>query len=385
MIPLNKVKIDSFRLLIPFELIKVIDTTFESKVFAKIYDTGEIEELENQEIKSTIFKTITGINCRFSIHYHFNEKREQQKYLGIIVNAKMLKEDYFTGINKSNIHKTFEFINSTGVIEINKEDFINAKVVDTDICIDLLLKNSTCKQLVTTIHQIAIPKKETSVISFNSKTNTGIQFGHRLSVGKSYLNKQFLKYYAKLVSLKYDTKNIEFFETYIKPKMFEKTLFADQQEYKNPFNDDNLVRMETTLKNKDHWKTYGKKVETLKDLIQLELDYSYFKRPQAIYMTAFKNIVEREDLTPTERLYLIHMKTLSNLYSIDVQDTIPFVVNEIFPYKSESKALKQERSRLKQKLLTLTLCHKEEIVRLNKDKNVKMQLEFEKFNLIPNS
>ena len=387
MIPLNKVKIDSFRLLIPFKDVTILDTTLEQKVIAQILDTGEIQELENSETKSTIFKTEQGINSRFAIHHFFNEQKELTKYLAVIVNAKMLKEQYFQGIDKTNIHNAFNFINSQGVIKIDKETFLNAKVVDVDFCVDIILKDTSVKEFVKYANQIAKPKKETNVITYTQDKNTGIQFGHRLGVGKAYLKKQFLKYYAKLVSLKYDEKNIEFYKTFIEPRLFEKTIFSDQKEHKSILNESNFIRMETTIKNKDHFKTYGKNISTLKDLIQLDIqtDYFYFLRPQMQYMDVYQKILHNENETLTDKVYYQLMVQTSNNLSMDVQDTIPFLLNMLFPYNSDDKNLKQKRNQLKKKLIDIALKRKQEILKLNNKKNQQMMFEFETKKLLPKS
>lgn len=387
MIPLNKVKIDSFRLLVPFSQVTILDTTLEQKVIAQILDTGEIQELENSETKSTIFKTEQGINSRFAIHYFFNEQKELTKYLAIIVNAKMLKQLYFQGIDKTNIHLCFNFINAQGVIKIDKEAFLNAKVVDVDLCVDILLKDTTVKEFVKYANQIAKPKKETNVITYTQDKNTGIQFGHRLGVGKSYLKKQFLKYYAKLISLKYDEKNVEFYKTFIEPKLFEKTIFSDQEECKQIINDTNLIRMETTLKNKDHFKTYKKNIDTLKDLLNLDIqiDYFYFLRPQMQYMDVYKRIIHNENETLTDKVYYQLMVQTSNNLSMDVQDTIPFLLNMLYSYNVEDKNLNIKRSQLKKKLTEIALRKKQEILKLNNKKNKQLMLEFESKKLLPKS
>jgi hypothetical protein len=388
MIPLNRVKIDSFRLLIPYEQVKILDDTFESNVVAKIYDTGIVEDLDDKQTKNTIFKTITGIKLRFAISKKFNEQGIQEKYLEVIVNAKMLKQEYFNGIDKTNIHKAFNFLNSTGIVEITKEVFLSAKVVDIDFCFDVYLKQTTCKDVVKTAYELTIAKKDVAVGIWNEKTNTGIQWSSRAGVKKAYTTKQFLKYYAKLMSLKYDPSNVEFYETYLKDIVFGKTLFSDLSEYENPLNDNNFLRIETTIKNSDHFETYKiKNIKTLEQLLQLNIasEYAFFKRPQSVYMTGYKILKQVSEQTHQDKAYYIMMNAFSQIYSIDIQDTIPFIVNEFYPYDSKQKNLKQSRSQLKKKLLTIALKNKAQIINLNNEKQLQKKIEFEKLNLIPKS
>lgn len=385
MIPINRVKIDSFRLLIPFSQVTILDPTLESKVVAKIHDTGLVEELDDQEVKSTIFKTITGISCRFAIQYRLNGFGTQEKVLAVIVNAKMLKKAYFNGIDKTNIHEAFKFINDAGIIQISKETFLDAKVVDTDFCADILLQDTTCKELVQTAYQLAVPRKDTQAPKWTGKENTGIQFGHRLGVGKSYQKKQFLKYYAKLVSLKYDGKNREFYETYLEDIIHEKTLFSDGEVVDSPFKDDNFIRMETTIKNAAHFATYGKEVKTLRDLLQLDIktDYSYFRRPQAHYMTSFKIIKHSTELTSSDKVHIGFLRQFAKNLSMDIVSVVPFVVDSIHPLNSDEKDLKTKRQRLKKKFTELAILDKKTIAENKTKKDLQKMIEFENYNLIP--
>ena len=384
MIPLNRVKIDSFRLLIPIEFVTILDETFNKNVVANVFDDGTIEDLETPT-KIQPFKKITGITCRFAIQHLFDENRQQRTYVAVIVNAKMLKQEYFNGIDKTNIHKAFKFINDTGIIQVSKEDFLSAKVVDVDFCVDVLLQDTTCKELVQTAYQLAIPRKDIQIGQWTQKTNTGIQFGNRQGVGKAYEKKQFLKYYAKLVSLKYDDRNTEFYETYVKDIINEKTLFADGEEYSSPFTDDNFLRMETTLKNAAHFATYSKEVKTLKDLLKLDIgtDYSYFRRPQANYMTSFKLIKHNEKLTLTDKSYLFNLEMTAKFYSLKIEDAVPYVVNQLCPHNTTDKNLKQKRNQLKNKLQMLLMVNKKKMLEAKKKADIQKAFEFEKNNLIP--
>ena len=387
-IPLQKVKIDSCRILIPFELVNILDSTLEQNVVAQVFQDGHIEDLQNHQQKTTIHATHKGVKSRFAISHLFNEQGVQQKYLSVILNAKMLGFEYFQGINRNNINKVFEYINSFGVIEVKKEDFLYSKVVDVDLCFDVVLKNSTCSELVTTLYQLARPRKDVKIGTWKSKTNTGIQFGSREAVGKAYKTNQFLKYYAKMVSLKYDKNNIEFYETFIEPQIKEKTLFEDQQEYKEPFTDENLIRCETTIKNKAHFASYGLKIDTLKDLLlkEVQTDYFFFLRPQEAYITGFKPIQMKETETTNDKAYLMLMqmkaKEIGFTLEKDSFHVIDVLVNTLIPYEPQNK-IKKSRSVLKSKLEAIAFDYKTKIAVTYNKKQKQMKLEFELKNLLP--
>jgi hypothetical protein len=67
--------------------------------------------------------------------------------------------------------------------------------------------------------------------------------------------------------------------------------------------DNKLLRVETTIKNKAHWKTYNLEISTLKDLLDIDLskNRTLITRPINYYMTGIKFIKTRTDLTASER------------------------------------------------------------------------------------
>lgn len=382
MIPLNRVKIDSLRLIIPQSEVKILSDTFTKIPLEIYYDDGTIEEIEHPQPKLNIFKKEDGI--RFKLGRHAISNFSNEEYISIILSAKMLKEMYFMGIDKTNIHIAHSWIQSLGIIDIPKEAFLNAKVVDVDLCYDLILQEGTISELTKLCNEISIPNKEVNITHFKSKTNKGIQWGKREWVGKAYKTKQFLKYYGKLVSLKHDPENAEFYEKYAKKILFEKTLFSDGTEYKSPFTEDNFLRAETTIKNKDHFQTYGENIDTLRDLLNLDIstDYKYFKRPQSVYMSGYKEINTNIHLTFQDRVYFKLLEAESKLHGLDVMEIISFVVNDLHPFNTDNKNLKQSRHNLKKKLIQIVLYMRESKQKNSKSIGQQIVMEFQRHNLI---
>lgn len=382
MIPLNKVKIDSFRLIIPQSQVTILDDTFSKIPLEIYYEDGTIEEVDHPQPKLNIFKKKDGIKFRIGRHAISNFRTEE--YISVIVNAKMLLSQYFMGIDKTNIHLAHNWIQSLGIIDIPKEVFLNAEVVDVDLCYDLILRDGTIQELTKICNDISIPNKELNVTRFDSKTNKGIQWGKREWVGRGYTKKQFLKYYGKLYSLKYDKENVEFYEKYAKDILFEKTLFSDGTEYKSPFTEDNFLRAETTIKNKDHFNTYGENVSTLIDLLNLDIstEYKYFKRPQSVYMTGYKEIVTNVHLTFQDRVYWKLLQAESKIHGLELMEVISYVVNDLHPYDANNKNLKQSRHNLKKKLIQIVRYMQENILKQNRNIGHQIVMEFQRHNLI---
>jgi hypothetical protein len=102
--------------------------------------------------------------------------------------------------------------------------------------------------------------------------------------------------------------------------------------------DNKLLRVETTIKNKAHWKTYNLEISTLKDL--LDIDLTLITRPINYYMTGIKFIKTRTDLTASERAYLYMINSIKENGSSEIKAIIE--VSKILEpiHKSNSRAKK---------------------------------------------
>jgi hypothetical protein len=113
-----------------------------------------------------------------------------------------------------------------------------------------MLKDSNVKETIQLCKYLSIAHKETSCNAFTQKY--WYRMGSRNSVGEAYTSKQYLKFYAKALELKHHS--TLFYDTYIRGSIYDKYLI-----------DNKLLRVETTIKNKAHWKTYNLEISTLKD------------------------------------------------------------------------------------------------------------------------
>jgi hypothetical protein len=384
MIKFKVPKIDSLRLLVPLDEVEIIDSKFLKTFVSFCPETDEIDET-SAHIKTTIYHEFNGIKMRFALVNLFDINKQHIEYLAIGISSKMLKENYFEGINKTTIETIFNYVNSLDIIKISKEVFLNAKVVDIDFCVDFKLYNTTCKEVFSTCYELTIPSKTIKPNLFKETTNRGIEWGKRQDVAKGYKTKQFLKYYAKVMELKYNS--TKFYEAYIKDKLNENILFADGtfHEYENT--EENVLRIETTIKNPNHFRTYGIECVTLLDLLKIDLmlHSAIFNRPIQTYMNGYKTIRHNTELSPLERTYLFSLNLLATSMKLSPIDVIDCFVNSIYPFTNGTKpsTLKVQRSRFRSTLYELIEIDKKTMIE-NKNKNTQLSMEeMQGFGLIP--
>lgn len=331
MIPLNKPKIDSLRIRVPLSEVEI--NPEHSQFFRKLTTINDDFEVIDEHVKTNYFNTEAIISCSYAVRSFFGG----ESLLHIGFSSKLLKEDYFQGINKLNIQKCFDFINEEGLIKISKEVFLNAEFVDVDFCIDYYLDTDvgTVSSVVSVCNDLTKPNKQINVIPYRKKENTGIQWGHRDKVGRSYTKKQFLKYYAKAIELTYNS--TDFYKEHLLKPLNEPLIdiqgkvICEKNKY---FDLDKLIRIETTLKNTEHFKTYGYNPKTLKELLNIALDMKFLKvftRPMSTYMTGYREIKHAEEMTINQRTkYLLCLYTAKHK-QMSIEDVVPLLAYQLHP------------------------------------------------------
>jgi hypothetical protein len=249
------------------------------------------------------------------------------------------------------------------------------------------LKNNTCKDVFKTCYDLTIPSKQLTVNLFKENSNRGIQWGTRETVHKAYTTKQFLKYYAKILELK--NNSTEFYDTYLKHKINEKFLFVDGEELiREPDTEENILRIETTIKNSNHFATYGIYCKNLLDLLKIDLQNygSIFNRPIQNYMTGYKPIIHNTELTLNERVLIHTLKLQAKISTLKPHQVVDTFVLSMYPSGTETKAtvLKNQRSKFKKRLSELLEIDKKTMLKNKQSNSQKSLSEMLDFGLVPN-
>ena len=100
MIPLDKVKIDSFRFYLP--LSKVIVNSDHSEFMRKITRVNEDGEILSEELKLTHFNKEAIVSPKYEVIRQFGNAPD----IAVSINSKFLLSKYFTGINKETVDIT---------------------------------------------------------------------------------------------------------------------------------------------------------------------------------------------------------------------------------------------------------------------------------------
>jgi len=245
---LGVTSIDSFKYSIPLDEVDVLNTTLLGHLVKITSDslTGEIiDETPIQE--NSLQAKANNYHIHYVIKNYFGKK-----HLVILINSKILEENYLQGISMLNIHEVYNKLQSHKIVDFHKlEDFLSKGFV-SDIDYKKDIEVATHKDFDTITAQLnAIAKVSNKTHEgcnrFAKKDNKGIEFNKR---EKSTFNKPFLKVYHKGIE-SLNSKNYGFFNT-----------FLDLEEIRN------RVRIEVTVKTKSDIIKNGIKGNSLLEVLK---------------------------------------------------------------------------------------------------------------------
>lgn len=243
--------IDSLKLRISLSNVEILNEVLGDEYYVFSKRTGEEITDENFK-KNAYFHENTGCKTFYKIENQIGEKGVVLPYLTILFTSKILSKDYFKGIQRSTLFQAYEQIIKQKVIYVTFENFMFGECTDTDVKIDLIPRVEATK-IISTIYSLAKPKKlaiEACSI-YKRKDNLGIQFALRKT--SRYINCPYLKFYEKRREL--GSKSEEFYFNHLSELDLPKE----------------ILRVETTIKNKKHFKYFGQQNTTL-DSVTNNLD-----------------------------------------------------------------------------------------------------------------
>ena len=256
-------KCDSLQLFIRFDKCKLIDKRFTAE-YIKVYNIpnskGEDQyfkelETEKQNRQNSLYIEAAGVSVKFQYAMLMMEGKAvgQQAYCLITINSKQLQEQYFKGITEDTIKDLYDFIISAGVVEFSYNTFINSRVADIDICLDILnFQPSQHRELLNLLKQ-KVSLKYTSYVNYKGKNKGTLQYYNRKDA-KNSAKLPYLKFYDKSEELTGHSN--EFYSAFI-----------DHQEDVKRSVYKGITRIEYTLAGQQQLKAYNLTIKTLKDVL----------------------------------------------------------------------------------------------------------------------
>lgn len=238
----HKVSIDSFRVSIPVEKVKIIDANLTDKLTTYTINNNTQEVLTEKEVKeNSILKEINGAKFRFNIDNSFNSSR-----VVILINAKQLNSNYFDGITQENITSVYDNLIRCKVIDVDIETFMMQPITDVDFKKDTIINYDDYHKSLSIIKDCSkLSKfKDDGCILFAN----GIEFSTRKT--SKYLSNPFFKIYHKEIELMQNS--ADFTNKHLKGIDFR-----------------NGVRFECTIKNKKHFQSLGVENNSLITVLRL--------------------------------------------------------------------------------------------------------------------
>jgi hypothetical protein len=237
-------KIDSFKIWVLRDAVEIINITLIDKLKLVRSDGLIVDEVDG---KSVPIDLEDGRKFKFWRYkqYDFQDKNTPE-YIGIIINAKHLKERYFEGINSGNIDIILDELNSLNVIRITKDVLLNAKVNDLDICFDFPAKIEPFHKLIQRFSDMVKQQWGVDKNAKHTKEHLALYLNNRRT-GKP--SRPYFKFYHKTIELKNNSK--AFADKFLKNVDFE-----------------NIGRCEMTLANAKHFKHHNIKSRTLAEMFE---------------------------------------------------------------------------------------------------------------------
>jgi hypothetical protein len=235
---LTQCSIDSIKIRIPLFELDTYDETISRNIIEIIEDTGEVDRLYKKTRKDYEF------DC-FKLTANIFELKGTT-YLFLLVNSKQLQHDYFKGITPETIKTIYALCIEANIMSCSYATFMQGFVTDIDFKKDFLCILDEYQQMNGGLNSMTKQSSKRDRGANLFPKNMGIEFSSR---NKASITNPFTKVYHK--------------ETELRENSYE---FSDRYLQHIDFKD--IIRIETTIKDKKHLNnTLGKQVTNNLDTV----------------------------------------------------------------------------------------------------------------------
>lgn len=326
--------IDSFKYRIPIRFLDSYDSELADNFITINESTGEIKgdfKKQSKEYKFEGFSVYASIQKQVRISL-----TDYEDCLIIGLSAKVLKSRYFEGITKKTIKLIYTTIVDAGILSCSLDMFLAGIPTDVDFKKDYSLELEPYKVILSGCAKMTKPSsnRDKGCTVFRHKDNIGISWSVR-TTNRAKTN-PYLKIYHKGIEL--TNKSNSFRELYLKG--------VDVSD---------IVRIETTVKNKDHFKSLGLglKLFTLGEILNLgneDLNKIISTAVNCHLLPRLKSMAFKTEriMTPTHRIYL---NSMIGFFELELS------FDRVFNLMSNGLENKVTKSRFKTTLKDLYLTH----------------------------
>ena len=318
--------IDSFKWRIELDAVDVINRNLLEHIVEQKVNTTTGEIINEKPIQSNSLQIQFE---EYHIHFAIN-KIFGAEYLVVLINSKLLEDEYLQGITLKNIEPLYNRIMKCNVFNISFEDFLSkGKVSDIDIKKDVELTKDDFKTIIRNLDRNtkAHKRRHHGANPFLTDSNLGIEWNTR---ERGTFTHPFLKFYHKGIEA-LCSKNKDFFARFIDVHSLE-----------------NVVRIETTVKSFRELQKYGFKDSSLLDILKAPEE----KLNEIITHSVTSNLEERlkdstpikskSELSPTDMLVYVHLSNMIQNQKVSFERALEFTLGH---YSD-----KQQKNRMKTKL-----------------------------------
>jgi hypothetical protein len=249
--------IDSLRIRIPLEKVKIVNPSLEHTWITQKENTGTGEVISDGASETRTYKHKSEDKPGIVVEYRFKDQYTKDQdvipFLTLCVTSKILEDRYQEGINSDTIELVYKAIMNQGQVSFGLDDFLKGECTDVDIKKDFKAEKESIKDVFRLLKKNGRSHIEADrgVRSWWKHDNVGLQFNDRET--RSFKEAPYIKIYSK--ELEIVNRSGEFGRTYLEG--------VDIRD---------VYRVESTIKNKKHFRSFGIEDTSLMSLLALSDD-----------------------------------------------------------------------------------------------------------------
>jgi hypothetical protein len=248
---------DSVNLRIPLEKVKIVNPSLEHTWITQKENTGTGEVISDGASETRTYKHKSedqpGIVVEYRFKDQFTKEQRTVSFLTVCFTSKILQGRYQEGINSDTIELVYNEIMNQGQVSFGLDDFLKGECTNVDIKKDFKAEKEAIREVFRLLKKNAKKhvQADRGVRQFGERDNFGFQFNDRKI--QSPKEAPYLKIYSKELEL--PKRSGEF-----------------HREYLEGFDIRDVYRVEATVKNKKHFKSFGIEDTSLVNLLALSED-----------------------------------------------------------------------------------------------------------------